>query len=459
MGHPVNEDRFRLLVDGAEVALAKTYSVNASVFSVPAQFSMVVGHNGLLSSLLVGFAETTPFELYVNDVRVMVGEIDDHAAVGNDETALRVSGRDRLARLIKSKVPGDRQFKDCTFTDLVTEALKDVGLGDIKVTPSNLANRKAITGKYKVSELVNPATDSTDTTIAESVEKRTKTVHKSLVIEAGNTWWEFLQPQFQRGGLFLWANVFGGFVLGQPNGKQPPSYRILRRSTGKGESGDVTILGQPEFHRSTRGRYSEFTIQGRKGSGKDGRGFAQATKYDDEMIALLNPEQEDRANGGKRKEREFHKDDKVKTPEQAAFLAIRKMAESRRNAFTLRYTVSGHTAQAYSGGGRLVWQPDTTVHVIDEVLGIDEVMYVDDVDYDRAPKSTCKISVMRCEDLLYGEEDLLAPEPKRPVKTALKPKVIEEEFEATFWQKNPNWGSLPTLETIRSKTTFKKGGK
>lgn len=446
MGHPVNEDKFRLLVGGAECPLVKTYSVNASVFSVPAQFTMLVGHNGLLRELVNAYVETTPFELYVNDVRVMVGEIDDLQAAGQDETSLKVSGRDRLARLTKTEIPGDRQFQDCTFADLVEAAIADVGLGDVSVVSSNLANRKAVTGKYKVTELVAPAQDSTDITIADSVEKRTKTVHKSLVIEAGNTWWEFLQPQFQRGGLFLWADVFGGFVLGQPNGKQPPSYRLVRRSSGKGEEGDVTCIGQPEFHRTTRSRYSEFTVTGRKGSGKDGRGFAFSTQLDSEMVALLNPDPADRANGGKRKERKLFKDDKVKTPEQAAFLALRKMAESRRNAFTLRYMVSGHTAQAYGGGGRLVWQPDTTVHVVDEILGIDEVMYIDDVDYDRAPKSTCKLSVMRCEDLIYGEEDLFA-EPKKTQRKATVLTLPEVVIHKDLWQRNPNWGNLPTLRT------------
>ncbi len=460
MGHPVNEDRFRLIVDGQEIALAKSYTVNASVFTVPAVFSMVVGHNGLLASLLNAYCEETPFELFVNDVRVMQGEIDDLSAVGNDETSLKVSGRDRLARLSKSEMHSDRTFTECTFTDLTEAALKEVGLGDVSLVSSNLANRKAITGKYKAEQIVSPAQESTDTELEQTIKKRTSTVHKSLIIESGSTWWDFLQPQYQRGGLFLWADSFGGFVLGQPNGKQAPSYRILRRSTGKGESGDVTILGQPEFHRSTRGRYSEFHVSGRKGSGVNGRDFAFSKQIDPEMVALLNPEQADRADGGRRKEIKVYVDNKCKTPEQSAFLALRKMAESRRNAFTLNYTVSGHTVDALSGGGRLVWQPDTTVHVIDEVLGIDEPMYVDDVTYDRAvnAKSMCKISLMRCEDLLFGEEDLV--EVKKKVAAPRKAThMIEEGFSATFWQKNPTWGNLPTLHTLESHRTFKKGSK
>lgn len=444
MGHPVNEDRFRLLVDGQEVPIASSYDVNAGVFEVPSNFTMQVGHSGLLADLIHGYSEFTPFELLVNDVKVMVGEIDSHDAGTGDATELKVSGRDRLARLYDTDVSRDWSFENATFTDLVEAALKEVGLGEVSVVSDNLANRKAITGKYKVSELVDPSQESTDTELGETVKRRTKTVNRSLVMEAGNTWWGFLTPQFQRGGLFLWADVFGGFVLGQPNGKQAPSYRILRRSNGRGEGGDVTILGRPEYRRSTKQRHSHYIVEGRKGTGADGRDFARATKVDEEMVALLNPNEADRANGGKRQRPKFYRDDKVKTPEQASFLALRKMAQARREGFTLKYTVSGHSAAALAGGGRLVWTPDTTVHVVDEVLGIDEVMYIDDCAFSRAVNTQSKtvVSVMRTDDLLFGDEDLLAPPPVRRASSAVR--MGRTEVFHPVWVKNPNWGNLPT---------------
>ncbi len=183
---------------------------------------------------------------------------------------------------------------------------------------------------------------------------------------------------------------------------------------------------------------------GRKGSGADGRAFASSVQYDQEMIALLNPGDALASKGlGKRKEIKFYHDDKVKTPEQAAFLALRKMAESRRNSWNYTVMVSGHTVEALSGGGRLVWQPDTTVHVIDQVLGIDEVMYLDDVDYERGPKSTCKLSLMRTRDLLYGEEDLVTV-PPQPKKSAVR--MGRTEVFHPVWIKNPNMGNLPQRE-------------
>jgi prophage tail gpP-like protein len=444
--HPVNTDRFRLLVAGQDVPIASNYTVQAGVFEVPGTFDMTVGHTGLLRELVDAYCEHTPFELYVNDVRVMVGEIDELTGVGREGTELKISGRDNLARLVDCKIKSDREFKESTFTDLVEAALADVGLGDVSVVSSNLANRKAITGKYKVEELVPQSEESTETTLANTVQTRTKMVHNSLVMQAGTTWWEFLQPQFQRGGLFLWADVFGGFVLGQPNGKQAPSTRIHRRRTGRGEQGDVTILGQPDWSRSTRQRYSEFHVLGRKGTGANGRGKAESKKFDEEMIALLNPNPADRANGGKRTKLQPYTDDKVKTPEQAAFLCLRKIAESRRNSFHLTYKVSGHTAPAMSGGGSIVWQPDIVVHVVDDELGIDEPMYVEDCKYGRTPDSWTQVKLLRCEDLIFGEEDLLAP-PPRPKKSLLR--IGRTEVFRPKWVKDPNWGGLPTLRTVR----------
>lgn len=450
MGHPVNEDRFRLLVDGQDVPIASSYGVTAGVFEVPANFDMQVGHNGLLLDLLGGYAEGTPFELQVNDVSVMVGEIDDLKTVGGDGTELQIVGRDRLGRIYDCEVKDDRTFTEVTYADLVEAALADVGLGDVSVVSSNLANRKAVTGTYKVQELVTPSQESTDSEVAETVQMRTKKVHKSLIIESGSTWWDFLNTQFQRGGLFLWADVFGGFVLGQPNGKQPPLYRLVRRANGQGEQGDVNFIGQPEFHRTIKPRYSEFHVYGRKGTGDNGRGFAYKRQIDDEMVAILNPNEADRADGGKRKKRKIYRDDKIKTLDQAAFLALRKMAQSRRDSFTLNYTISGHTLQALTGGGRLVVTPETTVHVVDEVLGIDEVMYIDNCHYDRAvaTKSTTKISVMRTRDLLFGEEDLLAPPPK-PKKSAVR--MGRTTVYRVGWVKDPNWGNLPTWRGVHLK--------
>jgi prophage tail gpP-like protein len=437
----VNEDRFRLVVDGKECPIVTNYNAAAGVFQVPSVFDMTVGHTGLLTELLHNYSEFTPFELLINDVRVMQGEIDSLVSVGGDGTQLKVSGRDRLKRLTDSEIPSDETFTEVSFADITEIAMKRVGLGDVSLVSSNLANRKAITGSSKVHEVVHPSEESSDSEVEETVKTRTRTVHKSLVIETGTTWWDFLIQQYQRGGLFLWADVFGGFVLGQPNGKQDPIYRIVRRRGGKGgESGEVNIVGQPEFQRDSKARYSEFHVMGRKGSGTGGRGQAFSKQVDQEMADLL------KANGITTPKIKIYRDDKVKTPAQAAFLALRKMAESRRNGFSLSYNIPGHTLPALSGGGRLVVQPDTVVHVVDEELGIDGPMYLDDCKYGRLPQSGTRLSFTRCEDLLFGEEDLLTP-PRTVAKQGLV-RIGHTRVFRPNWVKDPNWGNLPTWRGV-----------
>jgi hypothetical protein len=237
-------------------------------------------------------------------------------------------------------------------------------------------------------------------------------------------------------------------VLGQPNGKQDPLYRIIRRRGQVGEQGEVTFLGQPEWNRSIRDRYTEFNVLGRKGSGTGGRGTASSRIFDQEMIALLNPLEADRANGGTRRKVKIYRDDKVKTPAQAAFLALRKMAESRRNGCSLTYPVSGHTVDALRGGGRLVWQPDTVVYVDDQELGIEGPMYIDSVDYARSPKCTTRLNLTRCEDLLFGEEDLLAPPRLAPKKGLVR--MGRTEVFRVEWVKDPTWGGLPTAKFVKT---------
>lgn len=438
----VNEDRFRLLVSGQECPIVHDYSASAGVFRVPSEFDMTVGHSGLLTELIHGYSEFTPFDLYVNDVRVMQGEIDELDAVSGAGTLLKVSGRDRLKRLVDSEISSDETVSEVSFADITELALARVGLGDVSLVSSNLANRKAVTGTSKIKELVPPAQDTSDTEIEQTVQTRTKTVHHSLALQTGNTYWDFLLQQYQRGGLFLWADSFGGFVLGQPNGKQPPLYRLVYRRDGKGgESGDVNVLGRPFFKRSAIPRYSEYHVMGRRGSGANGRGQAYSRQIDPEIVALLNPNPADRADGGKIKKVKTFVDPKVKTPAQAAFLALRKMAEARRRSLTLRYPIVGHTLPAITGGGRLVVQPDTVVHLVDEDLGIDGPMYIADCKYSRLPQSGTLLEIMRCEDLLFGEEDLLTPPRTVAKKGAVR--MGRTEVFHPVWIKNPTWGNLP----------------
>lgn len=440
----VNSETFRLVLAGVEVPIASNYTVHAGVLDVPAAFEMTVGHAGLMADLIDAFPAFTPFELYVGDVRVQTGETDGFAPAGSQGTELTLRGRDMLKWLVDKQIHSDRTFSEKTYLQLTEIALEEVGLGDSIIIASNTANRKAITGSQSVKELAPVTTEETQTE-AGTTDGGRKIVYKTLKGEHGTKWWDFLSEQYRRAGLFLWAAVDGSFVLSRPNGEQLPLYRILRRRGGTNEPHEVTVVGQPQFNFDATQRYTECRVTGRGGGGKEGRGIVSARHFDNEMIALLNPNEGDRADGGKRKKELFIKDDKVRTNEQAAFLARRKIAESRRNGWSLSYTVVGHTAPAMLGGGRAIWAPDTVVHVVDDELGIDGPMYVESCVYKRSPQTTTELNLMRIEDLVFAEEDVDNPPKLARKKGVANVRVGKTEafrVEAQ-WQVSPTWGGLP----------------
>jgi hypothetical protein len=430
----INDETFRLLLDGQEVPIASTYTVKSGVFDVPCAFSMRLGHNGLTKGLLETYPEYTPFELMVGDVRTSKGEIDTVALAGSTGSELVFTGRDMLKWLTDYRLDADRTFSEKTFLQLTKIAMDEVGLGSgFLIATNNVANRKAITGQVKT---IAPASEETATETGGDGTVEEKTVSKTLKAELGSTWWDFLKQQYRRAGLFLWATPSGAFVLSRPDGGQKPLYRIIRRRGGR--PADVTVIGQPTFKRDATKRFSECRVYGRAGSGKDGRGRIFGSCVDDEMVAIINRTEEDRANGGKRKKVDVVHDKLVKTTAEANFLAKRRIAESRRNGFGLSYTVAGHMVTGITGG-TLVWQPDTVAEVIDEELGIEQNMYIESCEYSRTPQTNTVLNLLRPSDMIFAEEDFdTIPKPKLP------PPVRVGKTELFVWVKNPTQGNLPT---------------
>lgn len=446
------EDIVRLRLDGDTVPIAVDYEVHAGVLTIPAAFSMTVGHGGLVAELAANYPPETPFELEINGTVFARGETDGYSLAGQSASVIAIKGRDILRRIVKKQIRSERSFAEKSFIDLTRLALEDVGLGDREIRTDNIANRKAITGTQKIKVPPKPdptqeqpkTFEETETEApGEPAPPKTRTVHKTIKAEVGTTWWEFLAEQYRRAGLFLWSTADGNFVLARPNGNQAPLYRILRRRDGSGEPGKVTVLGLPSFANDTTNRYSECQVVGRGGGGKQGRARVSATHFDDEMIALLNPLEADRADGGKRQEPMIIRDDKVRTKAQAAFLARRKVAEWRRSSWALSYTVAGHTAPAI-GGGRAIWAPDTVVEVIDDELGIEGPMYVESVVYRRKPETTTEIKLMRCEDLIFAEEDFDTVQRLRPKRGVTSVRVGKTEL----WRIHPDKSGLAPNRTV-----------
>lgn len=443
----VNDEVVRLKLAGEEVPIASRYTVAAGVLDVPAAYTMTIGHSGIVADLAAAFPPFTPFELWIGDVKIQSGETDGFSLAGSAGSEITLMGRDVLAPLVDTEINSERTFAEKTFRQLAETALEESGIDAPLISEDNIANRKAITGVESVKELAPVRTEEASTPAGQQTGK-TKITYKSIKAEVGTTWFDFLIEQLRRAGLFIWAAVDGSFVLTRPQ-VSTPIYRILRRRTTLDEPGAVTVLGQPSFTHDTTKRFTECQVFGRAGGGKQGRGKVTARHFDDDMIALMNPDPADRANGGKRRKPHIVKDDKVRTVAQAAFLARRKIAESRRAGWSLSYKVVGHTAPAI-GGGRAIWQPDTVVEVVDDELGVEGPMYVESVTFSRTPETTTEIKLLRIEDLIFAEEDVTAQKAgRRPgLQRARRGITTVEHIRSdthAIWKRNPNWGNLPVL--------------
>lgn len=391
------DDQVRIKLAGQEIPIREKYTVRSGILEVPAKWDVTVGHGGMLAELIANYEPQTPFELLIGDTSVMVGEVDDPSVPSMASNTLELSGRDYLARLHDTQILDERTFSEKTYTELTKFALKEVGLADRSLFALNAANRKAITGRDSVELEKKVVADQTETGTAGDHE--TVEVDRTIKGEVGTTWLEFLVQQYRRAGLFLWSDHAGNFILSQPDGAQKPLYRLVN---GRGsQSNEVTVTARA-WHRRTEQRFTEYLVVGRAGGGKHGRTTILGRVFDDEMIAWWNKNLADRADGGKRRKPKIFRDHHVRTPEQAKFVALRLRAEGRRNGEQLTYTVAGHSTLAI-GGGRAVWQPDTTVEVIDDELGIDGPMYLESVTFSQEPMQA-QLHLMRIEDLLFAEE-------------------------------------------------------
>lgn len=195
-----------------------------------------------------------------------------------------------------------------------------------------------------------------------------------------------LKPELDRAGLFLWQ-MARQFILSVPNVAQTPRTKIVRTLSGR-ESSPVLSFA---FDDRTLGRHSSVTVHAKSGAGAKARSFKDGTAVDGEMLSYgwLRPHAVE--------------DSKCKSDKQAEEFAKRKIAESRRKGWTLSYTLSGHTT-VNDAGKRVVWAPDTTVSVVDEILGITGTFYIERVRHEGGPDGrTTTVTLMRPADALFGD--------------------------------------------------------
>jgi prophage tail gpP-like protein len=369
-------DKVTLRLGGSELLVAESYDVRMSFFRQPSIFALRTGWGGTALELMDRYPPNTKFELLIADHVQFTGRIDSvNAEQSAGATEVTFHGRDDLAPLHDSMAAADRSFDDASYEDVVTRCLEDAGVAEYTLIFENTQNRERRSG------VVVPSTTN-QTVFGRARRSATSAKKKAGQLKVGTQYYQFIKPELDRGGLFLFAAADVGdgpvFVMTEPNTTQPPRYKILGR---RGELRNRVNTTSASFKNDTAKRFCEYVVFGRGGDPKNGQQSIQATYVDNEMLGYGFP----------RQRRRTARVDTVQTPDEALKLAWRMRAEDRRDSWNLTYVVSGHTVPALNGrtaNDRAVWSADTTVEVDDDEYGISGVYYISDVQFQRDGSGT-----------------------------------------------------------------------
>lgn len=399
-----------LILNGVEVFIVESYRVNMGMLTVPATFEVVLGNGKLAQTLMPKFPPGTKFELQIAGNTQFTGKTDGWAVAGSGGATLSLRGRDMLAELHDSLVSSEKSFGDVSLVDLTKHYLDEVyGAGKYTLKASNAANRSAMSntaGKKgtkvvkKASKLSEAKKGTPGGPAVPDAAKNIADLDKSIFLPTAGTkgkgieaklgmhiYADLLKPQFDRAGLFLFADREGNFILTELGPENPPSYRLVHR-----DGAIDNMVESFSFTNTTEQRFAKCQVWGRRGGGKEARTAVKGEFVDQEITAL-----------GLRKVL-ILEDEKCTTPEQCEFLAKRKIGESRRAGWQLRYTVGGHVTHALHGGGWCVWVPDSTVDVDDEELGISGPHYIEEVEHVGGQSTTTTMRLMRPTDVIFGAQ-------------------------------------------------------
>lgn len=386
-------DRVKIRLGSTDdLRTAESYSFHSSVLQQPDAFSLTLsggkGAAGVLKKYPPG--PKSPCGLFIGPYQQFTGELDAPDAHGDaNSTLVDLKGRSLMSRLQSADILGEQSFNNVSYEDLVKAALAAVGLSGRLVKITNKKDVELRSGA-KVTVLKEPVTTDEVTQIATGSNNKYRNV---VTAKMGETWLDFLHRHLRKVGLFLWNDAGGNFVLSRPNGDQAPTFHFYRR---RGQGTSVSNVKSFQFSNDTTHRFSEVVIFARNYGRKHGHNHTNGGFVDEEMKAL----------GFDRKR--VYRDVDVSTPEEAEHFARREIAEVNRAAWHLQYVISGHSAPLLDAlDKRAVVCPDMVARVDDDELNIHQNLYIESVEY-RSPPRTTVITMMRPQDLVFGEKQAVA---------------------------------------------------
>lgn len=424
-----NDDRVRIQLGTDDVRIVEEYSFASSILRQPAAFTLRLSASQGAQKILAKYppGPMSRCALSIGPCRQFTGELDAANAYGDaNSTNVELSGRDLMARLYDTDIPGERSFNNATYEELFRAALTDVGQGHKVVEISNTANRKVRSG-YGVKVQKEPVV------VSEVKQVQTATGFRNVVTaKLGETWLNFLERQFVKLGLFTWCDAYGNFVLSRPNGDQPATFHFYRK---RGQASSVSNVKSFRFTNDTTLRKSEIVIFARNGGRRTGHNHVNGGFVDEEMRALGFIDADKKTTIRRRVEREVN----VTSEAEAKFYARRKIAEGNRAGWKLQYVLSGHSAPTMDDPKRrAVICPDMVARIDDDELGIHENLYIESVEY-RSPPRTTVVTMMRPQDLIFGEAQ--ASDGADAAKAKTKQKVAKAQVmsaDSIYFKVDPN---------------------
>lgn len=403
-----DDEEVRLVINGEEITgIYQKYHIHIDVFRQPGSFNLTLGDGSSVKELLQRFKKGHKFELWMGPTQIMTGFIDGRRAHGTP-SVVTFTGRDACMVFTDNSVKAKRAFQNETYFELTQKVMEEVN-SEAELLASNEKARQKFSGvnakeskpprlatEYEVIPSLLVSTQVLFDTTAASATARTitleqgRTVRHIVSADVGKEWWTFLQEQYKKIGLFLWATAEGDFVISEPNPNQEASYRLLRR---RGENRNSVNVIDADYEDGEAGAHAIFICYGKTGRGKNGRLTCRGEVRDESLIALGYDTVD------------VFEDDRVTSNKEAEFAARRRMAEERRRNFRLTYTVAGHRVLASQGRARAIWCPDTVVDVEDDEYGINDSFYLHGVSFDRDRKTTTKLHLCRKEDMVFAEEE------------------------------------------------------
>jgi len=383
---------------GQEIVIAESWDVQESIFRTPASWAMRLGSSESTAEVLKRFPKGAPYQLAVSGVLQITGTIDGRQC-GGSATQVTLKGRDILAKLCDTGTEENRSFRDATYSELIGWAIEQAGL-DRKILSlaGNFKNRQLKAG-IPIAELeATVFTDVINQQVASSKgESVGQIVHQDHQSRIGESLYTFCKRLLDRAGVMFWAAADGGILLGLPNAAQKPAYRIIRRLKKSGIAKEGASIVDYEFIDDATHRHARCAVYGKHGGRHAGRGYAKGAYVDEELVNTT-PSNVPYTNVI------CYRDVDVQSPAQAEFYARRKLAEERRDGWQLSYTVPGLTMPAIGSRYRAIPTIDTTIEVVDEVIGVSDVFYVEGVRRQRDPFTTTTLRLMRTGDIPLGGE-------------------------------------------------------